>query len=303
MANIQNNSLIRCYPSDLANGHFTVPNGVRTIQEDAFSPCANLLKSITMPNSLKGIGADAFSGCRFTSVTIPNGVEWIGWGVFDHCTGLKSITIPSSVTSIQMDAFLECTNVERVILDKSTANIPGADGLTLLDRVIRSHAPSNFIKAMIDAGASFTDNGLARITDNTLRAQVIAWAKEHQRATLYERAFQIFYAHQCETAGYAEPTNVSSLPNELWFQILGLDANSHPEFPLLQKADLQGVAKQAVAAASARRHERPFKESLLYGYNQTLRYLSQLGQKQADDAKWHDWKQAGGSTAIVLKPQ
>ncbi len=44
---------------------------------------------------------------------------------------------------------------------------------------------------------------------------------------------------------------------------------------------------------------RATKQGVLYGYNEMLRRLSQLGQQQLDAAKLHDWRQAGHSTAIV----
>ncbi len=317
MPHIENNILIKCYPEDLVNGHFTIPDGVTSIGDEAFDDCG--LTSVTIPDSVTSIGDYAFYGvtASLTSVTIPDSVTWIGLHAFGTCHGLRSVTMPNSVTRIDLHAFYACANVTQVKFDKSAANIPGSDELTLLDRVILSRAPSNFIKAMIFAGASFTDNGLTRITDNTLRAQIILWhdeyQKECQRATLYERAFQILYAHECERAGLAPTTNVSRLPNELWFQILGLDANSHPEFPLLTTADLRNIANQAVVVVDAAvrlkeriaaQREKALKNSLLYGYrNHTLRCLSQLGQQQADEARWHDWKQAGGSTAMVARHQ
>lgn len=214
----------------------------------------------------------------------------------------------SSTALIDVRAFYGCRNVQEVVVDKSTVNTPDSNGLTLLDRVIRSEAPDNFIQAMMRSGARFTDAGLAQI-DAALVDRIISWSiaiKKHQRAALYAQAFEIFCAHQHERAGFAPP-NISRLPIEMWYKILYLDSRSHPDFLWLGKAELLDITNQALHDAFMRlqrsiaeRHERSVKQSVLYGYqNHTLRCLVQLGQQQADEARLHDWKQSGGSTAIV----
>ena len=67
---------------------FTVPEGVREIEAEAFSDCSQL-----------------------KSIVIPAGVTSIGRGAFWGCSSLSSLTIPSSVTSIGDRAFFDCSNL------------------------------------------------------------------------------------------------------------------------------------------------------------------------------------------------
>ena len=71
----------------------TIPIGVATIQENAFSHSG--LTSIAIPDSVTSIGAYAFSDCSgLTSITIPDSVTAIGYRVFYGCSGLSEMTIP-----------------------------------------------------------------------------------------------------------------------------------------------------------------------------------------------------------------
>ena len=54
-----------------------------------------------VPNGIKSVGNDAFDNCEnLTSIIIPDSVTTIDYGAFSNCTSLTSITIPKSVTSI-----------------------------------------------------------------------------------------------------------------------------------------------------------------------------------------------------------
>ena len=76
-----------------ANGHFTIPDGVTSIDNWAFHGCASL-----------------------TTVHIPNSMTSIGLGAFEDCTGLTTVDIPNSVTSIEVWAFEGCTSLTNVII-------------------------------------------------------------------------------------------------------------------------------------------------------------------------------------------
>ncbi len=66
------------------SGHYTIPGGVTSIQNDAFFACANLT-AITIPGSVTNIGANAFIGCSsLTALTIPGSVTSIGEGAFSE---------------------------------------------------------------------------------------------------------------------------------------------------------------------------------------------------------------------------
>ena len=104
-------------------GHYTIPEGVTSIGNGAFSYCTSLT-SITIGDSVTSIGDRAFEGCgSLTSITIPNSVTSIGDGAFWECTSLTSITIGDSVTSIGEAAFYYCTSLTSITIPEGVTSI------------------------------------------------------------------------------------------------------------------------------------------------------------------------------------
>ena len=78
-------------------------------------------KNTIIPDGVTSIEVDAFSGCTgLTSIDIPESVETIGWGAFSFCIGLTSITIPSGVTDIFGSSFYGCENLSVVVCQATT---------------------------------------------------------------------------------------------------------------------------------------------------------------------------------------
>ena len=101
----------------------SIPNGVTSIGDYAFSACSNLT-SITIPDSVTSIGNGAFYYCRsLTSITIPDSVTSIGTYAFSGCSSLTSITIPDSVTSIGYRAFCKCSSLTSITIPDSVTSI------------------------------------------------------------------------------------------------------------------------------------------------------------------------------------
>lgn len=100
----------------------TIPGSVKSIGEWAFEDCGNLT-SVTIPGSVKSIGKGAFYCSGLTSVTISNGVKSIGDSAFWSCEDLKHVTIPDSVTSIGKSAFCECYSLEGITIPKGIKTI------------------------------------------------------------------------------------------------------------------------------------------------------------------------------------
>lgn len=65
-----------------------IPEGVETIEDDAFNACKKLTR-ITLPESLKKIGRNAFSHCGVKNLEVPDGVKRIGSGAFEGITHIE----------------------------------------------------------------------------------------------------------------------------------------------------------------------------------------------------------------------
>ena len=108
------------YPS--ASGSVTIPEGVTSIGDNAFSICTSLA-SVTILEGVMSIGGGAFNGCTsLIGITIPASVTSIGGSAFGDCTSLASVTIPEGVTSIGDYAFLR-TSLTSVIIPASVISI------------------------------------------------------------------------------------------------------------------------------------------------------------------------------------
>ncbi len=82
-------TLLTAYIGD--GGDVTIPSGVTTIGNSAFSGCSRLT-SVEIPNSVTSIEDRAFYSCkRLTSVTIGKSVATIGEKAFEQCVELKEI--------------------------------------------------------------------------------------------------------------------------------------------------------------------------------------------------------------------
>ena len=91
--------LIR-YPPGKQDTSYTIPKGVKFIEDEAFSHCGNLV-SVTIPNGVKSIGDYAFSNCdSLTSITLPSSVDSIGVWAFYESNGLTSVTCLNPVPPV-----------------------------------------------------------------------------------------------------------------------------------------------------------------------------------------------------------
>ena len=150
-------STVLCYPEG-KSGMFSIPNGITSVGDSAFSRCSNLT-SVTIPSSVTLIGDWAFSDCSsLTSATIPNSVSSIGNGAYNGCKSLTSIdvestnsyyssengilydkykstiiyyprgksgafTVPNSVTSFGDSAFRDCVSLTNLTMPSSITSI------------------------------------------------------------------------------------------------------------------------------------------------------------------------------------
>ena len=152
-------SLLEC-PQGKA-GLYTIPEGIVSIEEDAFGGCRDLTW-IDLPETLAVIGKSAFGGCQnLTRIEIPPNVTHIGEYAFVACSRLSHIavdpantvyssseggtllskdrtvligcppgktgdySVPESVTTIGEGAFYFCEGLTRVRIPDKTTTIGG----------------------------------------------------------------------------------------------------------------------------------------------------------------------------------
>ena len=130
----------------------TIPYGVASIENSAFSGCTGLTSAI-IPNSVTSIGNAAFSGCTSLAfINIPNSVTYLGTKAFESCSSLVKVELNNNaivskdyntnpfikeifgsqveefivgedVTSIGELAFSDCPNLTKVHLSDGVTTI------------------------------------------------------------------------------------------------------------------------------------------------------------------------------------
>ena len=127
------------YPAGKSDS-YSIPNGVKEIQGDAFEGCSRL-SSVTLPPSLEVIHYGSFWNCNnlkelslsenlttiereafcycysLESVSLPTSLKEIGFAAFRQCTSLHTINIPYNVQSLSDQAFDGCYNLMDITID------------------------------------------------------------------------------------------------------------------------------------------------------------------------------------------
>ncbi len=151
---------LRAFEGSSITGSLIIPEGVTTIDNDAFSGCRNLTGTLSLPTTLKTIGGNTFSGCSNLTgnLILPDKLEEIGWGAFLGCRGLfGNVKLPEALKKIGNDAFYGCYGFRGdIVIPKGVTELPdnvfnhtGFDGmLTLHDGIthigIMAFANSHF---------------------------------------------------------------------------------------------------------------------------------------------------------------
>ena len=121
-------STLICYPKG-KEGAYTIPNGVTTIEQEAFNTADNLTE-ITFPEGFTTIKVGAFyyySGKGFTTITLPASLTSIGDGAF-HCDILETVHMkgatPPTITGSPFIPSPKAIYVPRIAVDTYKAAWP-----------------------------------------------------------------------------------------------------------------------------------------------------------------------------------
>lgn len=104
-------------------GSFTVPEGTRSIDEEAFYACRKRLEMLQLPNTLETIGSRSFYECKLKTLVIPESVTYVGTDAFHGCNNLTSVTITGGNVTLDESAFIYCKKLESVTLSEGVNNI------------------------------------------------------------------------------------------------------------------------------------------------------------------------------------
>ncbi len=99
-------TVLYAYPAGKSDEHYTVPDGVTTIEYGACSE--SQFRTITFPDTLTTIEWSAFSGSNLRKLEFPDSLTHIDGWAFTYSYYLEEVIIPRSVTLIDESAFAVC---------------------------------------------------------------------------------------------------------------------------------------------------------------------------------------------------
>lgn len=114
-----------------------IPEGVVTIESDAFGRCEKL-QQVLLPKSLKKIEDGAFSECkRLFSIRLQEEMECVQESAFDGCSNLTDSILPSKLEELGMAAFANCERLSTLRIQEGIQEIPDGcfDGCCSLEEV------------------------------------------------------------------------------------------------------------------------------------------------------------------------
>ena len=118
---IEKNELISAEIIDLKGGEILlIPNGVKTIGEEALTPLKNRVKMVLIPGTVTTIKRRAFAGTGVTVVELPESVKTIEDDAFEGCENLYEIVLKGDkrdYETLNPKAVRKTPNLERVALN------------------------------------------------------------------------------------------------------------------------------------------------------------------------------------------
>ena len=127
----------------------TIPDGISSISNNAFSGCINLT-TVTLPASIQTLEATCFSGCKkLSEINLPEGLRNINTYIFNSCA-LKNIVLPTTIDKLGDHSFGSITSLETVTFKKRL----NANGTTFIPAINKySEGNSSKVGAFQDSGS------------------------------------------------------------------------------------------------------------------------------------------------------
>lgn len=108
-------------------GNLVFPEGLETIEDNAFCECSGLTGSLTIPNGIKVIKDWTFKQCGFTgNLTLPMGLVEIQNYAFEGTKFKGELNIPSTVTTIGGGAFADTEFNGTIVLPEELISLGSA---------------------------------------------------------------------------------------------------------------------------------------------------------------------------------
>lgn len=110
--------------SNVQNLDAVIPDGITSINANAFVGCTGLTSVIFPASGMTTIGTYAFQNCTgLTSVDIPASVTSLGTSAFNGCSNMASVTLNSTALTIGNDVFRNCTSLTTVTIPEGTTTL------------------------------------------------------------------------------------------------------------------------------------------------------------------------------------
>jgi hypothetical protein len=102
------------YPENKKDTSYTIPDGVKSIGEDAFYN-NQYLESVVFPDSLEEFLPSSFENCgKLSEITMPERVRQICNEAFKNCTSLKTVNLSGYLGAWNTCVFHGCTALETI---------------------------------------------------------------------------------------------------------------------------------------------------------------------------------------------
>ena len=172
--NKDKSTLLIC-PAGKTETTYTIPNTVKTVEENAFIDVP--IESIIIPSSVEELKDWCFARTNINTITIPNTVKKMGAGICSGCTQLESAIVNSSV-NLPYEMFYECKKLSSVTLNNNIEEFNSRAFMnctslteimlpTNLKRIVYSFIGcTNLKNVVIPAGVTYINSGAFPETTN-----------------------------------------------------------------------------------------------------------------------------------------